>query len=92
MESCVNLWTDLEATGYPQESISNIDCPTLILRGDSDFLLSLSEATGAQANISGASFGNIPFAGHAAIEDSPDIVGKIIGEFLLDPKKAQAEA
>lgn len=92
VESCVSLWTDLSATGYPQDSISSIDCPTLILRGDSDFLLSLSEATEAQAMISGSSFGNLPFAGHAAIEDAPDITGEIVRQFLLNPRKAQAEA
>nr|ACN22648.1 conserved hypothetical protein [uncultured bacterium] len=92
VESCVKLWTDLSTTGYPQNSISRIDCPTLILRGDSDFLLSLSEAAEAQVMISGASFGNIPFAGHAAMEDSPEITGKIIRGFLLSPIKVQAEA
>lgn len=92
VEACVNLWIDLGSTGYPQESISRIDCPTLVLRGDGDFLLSLSEAAGAQARIAGASFGNIPFAGHAAIEDSPELIGKIIRGFLLNPRKAQALA
>lgn len=92
VEACVNLWTDLSTTGYPKDAISRIDCPTLILRGDNDFLLSLSEATEAQTMISGASFGNIPFAGHAAMEDSPEITGKIIRRFFLNPIKVQAEA
>lgn len=92
VESCVNLWTDLSPEGYPQKSISTISCPTLIVRGDGDFLLSLAEASEAQNLISGASFCNIPFAGHAAMEDSPDITGRIIHEFLLNPKKLQTEA
>ncbi|GAA3585592.1 MULTISPECIES: alpha/beta fold hydrolase [Marinobacter] len=92
VKSCVNLWTDLGTTGYPQDSISSIDCPTLILRGDGDFLLSLEEAAEAQAMISGSSFGNIPFAGHAAIEEAPEITGEIVRRFLLNPRKVQAEA
>lgn len=88
VESCVGLWTDLSAAGYPQASIAAIECPTLILRGDGDFLLSLSEAAAAQARISGASFGNLPFAGHAAMEDAPEILGRMIRDFLLNPVKA----
>lgn len=92
VESCVGLWTDLGPTGYPNERISGISCPTLILRGDSDFLLSLSEAAEAQAKIPGASLGNLPFAGHAAMEDAPEVAGTIIHDFLANPRKSQAEA
>lgn len=92
VEACVALWTDLSPTGYPQDAVSQIECPALILRGDGDFLLSLVEAAEMQARISGSSFGNIPFAGHAAIADAPEIVGKMIQDFLLNPRKMQAEA
>jgi len=92
VESCVDLWTDLSSAGYPQDLIARIECPTLILRGDGDFLLSLSEAAEAQDKISGSSFGNIPFAGHAAMEDAPEIIGKSVCEFLLNPRKTQTEA
>jgi pimeloyl-ACP methyl ester carboxylesterase len=66
---------------------SRRSCPTLILRGDGDFLLFLSEASEAQARTHGASFGNIPLAGHAALEESPDIIGRIILGFLLNPQQ-----
>ncbi len=89
VESCVGLWTDLGPTGYPQERIFHINCPVLVLRGDSDFLFSLREAAEIQARISGASFGNIPFAGHDALNDAPEIIGKLIHSFLLNPKKMQ---
>ncbi|PTN32447.1 alpha/beta fold hydrolase [Desulfonatronum sp. SC1] len=92
VESCVALWTDLSSAGYPQDSITRIECPTLILRGDGDFLLSLSEAAEAQNKILGSSFGNIPFAGHAAMEDAPETIGKLVCEFLLNPRKIQTEA
>ena len=90
--SCVALWTDLSSTGYPRDSVSQIECPTLILRGDGDFLFSLLEAAELQARISGSSFGNIPFSGHAALGDAPERIGKIIHDFLLNPSKVQAEA
>lgn len=92
VESCVGLWTDLGPAGYPRDAISEIACPTLILRGDGDFLLSLSEAAEARARIPGASFGNIPFAGHAALEDRPEIIGRIVHDFLLAPEKVRPDA
>lgn len=91
VDSCVALWTDLDSTGYPQDAITDIKCPTLILRGDGDFLLSLTEAAEVQARIAGSSFGNLPFAGHAAMEDVPEIITKMIHDFLLNPRKAEAE-
>ncbi|TYT26464.1 alpha/beta hydrolase [Luteimonas viscosa] len=92
VESCVGLWTDPGPAGYPQDAISRIACPTLILRGDGDFLLSLSEAAQARDRIPGASFGNIPFAGHAALEDRPEIIGRIVHDFLLAPEKVAPAA
>lgn len=92
VEVCVGLWTDVSSAGYPQSAIEEIDCPTLILRGDGDFLFSLTEAAEAQAKISGSSFGNIPFASHAAMEDAPEIIGNLISDFVLNPRKSQAEA
>lgn len=92
VESCVALWTDLSSAGYPQDAIARIECPTLILRGDGDFLFSLSEAAEAKKIILGASLGNIPFAGHATMEDAPEIIGKLVREFLLNPRKTQTEA
>lgn len=91
VESCVGLWTDLSSDGYPCDLITRIECPTLILRGDGDFLLSLSEAAEAQAKIPGSSFGNIPFAGHSLIDDAPEITGSIINAFLLNPQKVLGE-
>lgn len=92
VESCVGLWTDVSPTGYPRDAIEGIDCPTLILRGDGDFLFSLAEAAEAQQKISGASFGNIPFASHAAMEDTPKIISDLIHDFVLDPRKLEVEA
>lgn len=85
VRSCVSLWTDLSASGCPQDAIAEITCPTLILRGDGDFLLSLEEAAEAQSRIAGSSFGNIPYARHAAIADSPIVTGTMIHDFIMNP-------
>ena len=92
VQSCVDLWTDFGQTGYPGESITHIGCPTLIIRGDGDFLLSLSDAVEARSKIPGSSFGNIPFSSHAALEDAPKVCGEIIHDFLKKPRKARDKA
>jgi pimeloyl-ACP methyl ester carboxylesterase len=91
VQSCTRLWTDLGPAGYPGDAIALIQCPTLILRGDSDFLLSLEEAADAQTMINGASLGNIPFCSHAAIEESPDIAARLICDFLNEPRKRHTD-
>lgn len=86
--SCVQLWTDLSDSGYPGEAIRTISCPTLIMRGDSDSLLSAAEAINARERISGASFANIPFCGHNVLQRPNSIVDEIVRDFLGNPRTA----
>lgn len=88
VQACVALWTDLGDTGYPHQSVAQISCPTLIVRGDGDFLLSLSEAAEIQAAIAGASLANIPFAGHEALTDAPGLLGPLLQDFFARPRRA----
>lgn len=76
------LWLDCGADGYPGSSVEAIGIPTLITRGDRDPLFSLGEVVSLQERIPGAEFLNIPFAGHAAQEDAPEILGAAIRTFL----------
>lgn len=80
-----SLWLDTQETGYPQESVRDIKSPLLIARGDEDHLLSLEEAVQLRKRVEGASFLNIPFAGHAAHEDSTDIFVEAVRQFLNLP-------
>ncbi|WP_160173713.1 hypothetical protein [Nitrincola sp. A-D6] len=52
----------------------------------------MAEAAEAKNKIVGSSFGNIPLAGHAAMEDAPETIGKLVCEFLINPRKVQIEA
>ncbi|KLV03595.1 oxidoreductase [Photobacterium aquae] len=77
------LWLDQSNDGYPHHYVSKIQCPTLVIRGDKDFLFSLEEATALQARLNDkASFMNIPFAEHEAHKEQPKLCGMAIKQFL----------
>lgn len=87
VKAVVGVWTDTTATGYPNETVRNITAPLLIVRGDGDDLFSLREAAELRSRVEGASFFNIPFAGHAAHEDSAEIFVAAVNDFLTHPSK-----
>ena len=87
----VALWTDLEATGYPADRVKVITAPTLVVRGDTDFLFSLSKASVLRATLPTASFLNVPFAGHEVHKDSPRLFLAGIKDFLAGPRTPIAE-
>lgn len=82
VQAAVGAWTDLTASGYPGESVSAIRRPLLIIRGDGDFLFSLSEAGELQKQVSGSALLNIPFASHSVYDESPEIFMLAVNEFL----------
>lgn len=81
-QAVTHLWLDRGPDGYPGTSVEAIGIPTLIARGTHDPLFSLEEAIQLQERIPGAEFLNIPFAGHAAQEEAPEILAAAIGLFL----------
>ncbi len=87
----VALWTDESPEGYPRESVAQILTPTLIARGDDDPLFSMDEALLLRDRIPGAGFFNIPFAGHDAFEDAPELFTAALSDFLRNPRKRQSE-
>lgn len=82
-----NAWFDKTESGYPCNLVAQITCPTLILRGDNDFIFSLDEAVVLKTKIAGCSFANIPLTTHASHQESPDIVGAMIKRFMSQHKK-----
>jgi len=81
-----SVWLDTTEAGHPANLVENIRCPTLIMRGDNDFLFSLEEAVALKAKISNASFANLPLTAHASHQESPELVAKIIKSFMLHQK------
>ena len=78
-----SVWLDTTDSGYPGRLVESIKCPTLIMRGDNDFLFSLEEAVALKAVIPGSSFANIPLASHGAHQEWPELVGRIVRKFML---------
>lgn len=82
VEAVKKVWVDTSITGYPKQSVDAIGCPVLIMRGNNDLSFSLDEAMQLIKRIPYSNFGNIPFTGHASYEESPELVGAMIGQFL----------
>lgn len=76
------MWLDSSATGYPGETVADIRCPTLVVRGDDDHMLALADAAALAALIPGAGLLNLPFAGHLAHEDQPELFVTALNAFL----------
>ncbi|WP_299142884.1 alpha/beta fold hydrolase [uncultured Vibrio sp.] len=76
------VWLDTTETGYPSELVEKINCPTLVMRGDNDFLFSLDEAVAIKSKISGCSLANIPLTEHSSHQESPELVGEILKQFI----------
>lgn len=91
VQAVVSLWIDQTQTGYPNTSVANIAAPSLIIRGDADPLFSLSEAAELCAMVEGANFFNVPFCGHEAHMEAPDLFLAAVNEFLRQPRKLQHE-
>ncbi|HEY6527723.1 MAG TPA: alpha/beta hydrolase [Cellvibrionaceae bacterium] len=81
----VKMWQDETPSGYPEESVKNINCPLLIIRGDDDHLVPLESMVQLRQDAAQAQLLNIPRAGHVAFEDQPDLVLPAIKTFLNTP-------
>lgn len=84
LKAVVSLWTDIEHSAYPGATIARISAPTLVVRGDEDHLFSLASAIELRAQIPGAGFLNIPFAGHEVHQDAPGLFLEAVQEFLVN--------
>lgn len=81
VKSVVGLWMDLGPSGYPDETISQITAPTLIVRGDKDHLCTLNDSIGACSKIKQAHLFNIPFAGHEVFKEAPEVFSAGLNDF-----------
>jgi pimeloyl-ACP methyl ester carboxylesterase len=87
VSSCVRMWLDSEDSGYPANKIAQIEGDVLIVRGDGDHLFTRRQAANLADRSKGSVFANVPFAGHAAHEDQPDMCVRIVEEFLRSAPK-----
>ncbi len=64
------------------DNIKKIELPTLILVGENDILTSFDKAEILHKNIKNSILKVIPRAGHMSPVEEPEIVNKLIGDFL----------
>lgn len=79
----VKMWLDNSTTGYPGDTMKNIACPLLIIRGDEDHLVSLKSLVELRGLLDNSSFLNIPSASHEAFSEQQVIVLNAMKNFLL---------
>lgn len=70
----VEMWLDPTETGYANDAVADIDCPTLVVRGDDDPLFSRRAAVEAAELIPRGHLLNIPFAGHGLFPEQQDML------------------
>lgn len=78
----VHLWLDAGADGYPGETVREITCPLLIIRGDEDRLVSRENTFELAERVPGAQLLNLPFAGHSVQDDQPAQLAWALQNFL----------
>jgi len=74
------MWLDLPY--IPDSTIGNIKCRTLILMGDRDFAITLEHGLELYRSIEGSEFAVIPGAGHCICDKKPELMNKIVIDFL----------
>ncbi len=78
----VKMWLDTNSSGHPNESVKDISCPLLIVRGDDDHLVSRETVFELSGIVKNSRLLNIPFAGHVAFEEQKEIFMISLNEFL----------
>lgn len=78
------LWLDPGVDGYPGETVRDITCPVLVMRGDTDPFASRGETVALADRIPGCRLLNVPYAGHGVHEEAPDLVAGMVRRFLAD--------
>jgi pimeloyl-ACP methyl ester carboxylesterase len=77
------MWLDEGPTGgYPDNRVTHIICPTFIIRGDEDHLVSRKSASQLADMIKSSVLLNVPFAGHEVHKDEAECVSSFLTRFL----------
>ncbi|MDO4643527.1 MAG: alpha/beta hydrolase [Cardiobacteriaceae bacterium] len=82
LKMLVSMWLDSSEKGYPNTKVAKIAVPVLVMRGEADFLYSLSDALDLCHLLPQAHFANLPFAQHEAIVEQPQLVQAAIMAML----------
>ncbi|WP_077003075.1 alpha/beta fold hydrolase [Variovorax sp. KK3] len=81
-KALVKGWLDETPSGHPDDRVTNIQAPVLVVRGDDDHLTSLEDAVELRQKLPDGHFLGIPFAGHVAFDDAAEVFVPALRGFL----------
>jgi len=84
----LRMWRDDSPDNYPGDRIRDIRCPTLVLSGDLDHLVSVQAACRIRDRVHDARLGVIPSGDHVVHQAHPEWVSPFIGHFLSQTRLA----
>ena len=76
------MWLDPFSSGYPNEAVGYISSPLLVVRGDDDHLVSRESVVELSGLVRNSRLLNLPYAGHAAYLDQPEIFKLVLDQFF----------
>lgn len=82
MKNIISMWLDTTPSGYPGNRLKEIQCETLIIRGDNDHLMPRTSIVHLHEYLPNAKLFNIPFANHSAHTDQSEVVSILVNQFL----------
>ncbi|WP_298491476.1 alpha/beta hydrolase [uncultured Maritimibacter sp.] len=83
LEELVCMWCDETPGAYPGDRTSRIKCPSLILGGEHDHLVSVDETIDLARSIPDAHLGIIPYSTHAMHDEQPERISPFICDFMM---------
>lgn len=83
-KALVKGWLDESSSGHPDDSVTRIEAPVLVVRGDDDHLTALADAVELRGRLKHAHFLSIPQAGHVAHDDGREVFVSALQRFLRD--------
>jgi pimeloyl-ACP methyl ester carboxylesterase len=78
----VDGWLDETHTGHPDDAVTKIRAPVLIVRGDEDHLTTLTDCAELRDKLPDGHFLGIPYAGHVAYVEGLEVLRPALQAFL----------
>jgi pimeloyl-ACP methyl ester carboxylesterase len=76
------MWRNVADTNYPGPRVREIQCPTLVLGGEHDHLVSVDETLDLWRAVPNAHLGVLPYASHMVHCEEPDQVAPFVDDFM----------
>lgn len=87
-KALVSGWLDESPSGHPDDTVSRIQAPVLVVRGDDDHLTTATDAEALRRTVPQGHLLNIPFAGHVAHTEGQTVFVPALHRFLKQDRPA----